>query len=109
MEKLNYHDRLMFTAITDAAIETKPENLLEFLFSKGFIDSKVVERYTVRKEVLALLHSGMPRMRVIEELSYKYCCSFEKIRGIVYNHTSDNAEFVAAFKQFRSNEKRATK
>ena len=109
MENLNYHDKLIFTAIDDAAIGIKPENLLEFLFSMGFIDSKAVERYAVRKEVIELLNSGMLMMRVIEEVSVKYCCSFEKIRGIVYNHTSDNAEFVAAFKQFRSNEKRATK
>ena len=109
MEKLNYHDELMLAALSNEVAEVQPENLLVFLLQKRLIDTQAAERYAVRKEVIELLNSGMLMVRVIEEISVKYCCSFEKIRGIVYNYTSDNAEFVAAFKQFRLNKKRATK
>lgn len=84
MKKLTSHEELISSTINDAINEAQPENIVNFLIVKGFIDIKGVERFAIRKAVADLAEGGMPRCRAMDEVSYKYCCSYEKVRGLIY-------------------------
>lgn len=86
MKKLTSHDELMSSIINDVINSHQPENIVQFLLENEFIDMKKTERFAILKEVAELVEGGMPRCRAMEEVSYKYCCSYEKVRGLVYNN-----------------------
>lgn len=85
MRKLTSYEELISSTINDAIKEAQPDNLVQFLIEEGFIHIKRVERFTILKEVAELHKNGMPRCLAMEEVSYKYCCSYEKVRGLIYN------------------------
>ena len=57
----------------------------EYIISRGLIDRRAVEREYVRTRMRRLTVEGMPRCRAMEEIADEICCSYEKVRGIIYS------------------------
>lgn len=85
MEKLVSHEELISSTINDAINGAQPDTIITLLFEKGFIDIRSVERFAIRKDVATLVEGGMTRCRAMEDVCYKYSCSYEKVRGLIYN------------------------
>lgn len=60
-----------------------PETL-RMLSERGLIDRRAAERVYVREEYCRMVRGGMLRSRATEEIADRLCCSFEKVRAIVY-------------------------
>lgn len=70
-----------------AAVEGVPGEVLERLFERGLIDLKACERLAVRGAVDRLVRQGTPRCGAMHAVAEEFCCSYEKVRGIVYDTT----------------------
>lgn len=58
----------------------------EYLMAHGLIDRRAAEREYVRERMQRLtVGEGMPRCRAMEEIADEICCSYEKVRGIIYS------------------------
>lgn len=58
--------------------------LLAELWQMGLINAKAVEAIAIKREVERLKEQGVTIRRAMEDTSYKYCCSYEKVRKIIY-------------------------
>lgn len=54
------------------------------LDNEGLIDRRALERLFARFETERLARCGMGRCRAMEEVAEQLCCSYEKVRNMVY-------------------------
>lgn len=58
--------------------------LLGRLLERGLIDLRAAERGAVRQRVAELQRSGSGRVEAMFQAAEEFCCSYEKIRSIIY-------------------------
>ncbi len=58
--------------------------LLRRLTDRGWIDMRAVERAAVRARVAELQSRGAKRVDAMYRAAEEFCCSYEKIRSIIY-------------------------
>ena len=59
------------------------------LLDGGFIDRRACERQAIRDEVQLLQQLGIPRCEALEVAASEFCCSYEKARNAIYNHSKN--------------------
>lgn len=55
------------------------------LLDGGLVDLRACERELIRAEVAELVGRGMGRIRAMDEAADRFCCSYEKVRHIIYD------------------------
>ena len=61
--------------------------LLDYLLREGIIDERKLEACAIRREVARRMAAGEKKCYAMGETAHEYCCSYEKVRGIIYrNH-----------------------
>lgn len=65
--------------------ELTSEQTIESLISRGLLDRKVCEAQAIRAETERLVRQGMPRCEAMHVTAGLFCCSYGKVRGIVYD------------------------
>jgi len=58
--------------------------LLRRLINRGLIDMRAAERGAVRERVAELQSRGAKRVDAMYQAAEEFCCSYEKIRSIIY-------------------------
>ncbi len=58
--------------------------LLGRLLDRGLIDMRAAERAAVRARVAELQSQGAKRVDAMYRVAEEFCCSYEKIRSIIY-------------------------
>ena len=79
------------TMLGSLVTENSPSSgfhLLRILESHGLIDERAAEAYYARREVLNLVRRGFGRCRAMEKVAERLCCSFAKVRKILYSKTT---------------------
>lgn len=61
------------------------ESVVRALAERGMLNRRIVEAYYVRKEMERLTHHGMTRTAAMRQIADGLCCSYEKVRGFVYD------------------------
>lgn len=77
---------------TSELIETLTENvegqgakaLLDLLCSSNLIDRRAAEALYIRRKMDELTRCGVPRCKAMRQLAGTLCCSYERVRAIVY-------------------------
>ena len=59
-------------------------NLLDYLLLEGIIDERKLEERAIRQEVARRMAQGQKKCYAMGETAHEYCCSYEKVRGIIY-------------------------
>lgn len=57
---------------------------LAHLLDRGLLDRRACEAEAIRAETERLVRQGMPRCEAMELAAERFCCSYGKVRGIVY-------------------------
>lgn len=57
---------------------------LTHLLDRGLLDRRACEAQAIRAETERLVRQGMPRCEAMELTAERFCCSYGKVRGIVY-------------------------
>lgn len=57
---------------------------VEFLLREELLDARRVEGLLIRREVAARTARGEGKCCAMEAVAEDFCCSYEKVRGIVY-------------------------
>lgn len=60
------------------------KQMLDMLCGLGLIDRRAAEAFHTRREMERLVRSGTPRCRAMHIIADRLCCSYEKVRAIVY-------------------------
>lgn len=63
---------------------------LEMLIAEGLVDRRALERCYARRRFDRLVAAGMGRCRAMDEVAHELCCSYEKVRTIIYARRSNN-------------------
>ena len=58
--------------------------LLDYLLLEGIIDERKLEERAIRQEVARRMAQGQKKRYAMGETAHEYCCSYEKVRGIIY-------------------------
>ncbi len=61
------------------------EALVKRLWSEGLLDVRALERRAIRLDVERRVRAGEGRCRAMDAVACDFCCSYEKVREIVYN------------------------
>ncbi len=59
---------------------------LEYLLHEGVLDLRRAEEAAIRREVARRIAQGEKKCYAMGETAYDYCCSYEKVRGIIYRN-----------------------
>jgi len=59
---------------------------LDRLLREGIIDLRRAEEASIRREVARRMACGQKKCYAMGETAYDYCCSYEKVRGIIYRN-----------------------
>lgn len=78
-------EKILIDSIVDEIKGQSVRKILEHLLETGLISYTACERHAIKKYVDNLVHEGEGRMRAIDTCAALFCCSFEKVRGIIYN------------------------
>ena len=80
------HDKLILAVVEQEVKGLSKQQAIELLFAKGLLSTMICERIAIRRDFEKHVSNGVPRCRAIEESSVTFCCSYEKVRGIIYNN-----------------------
>lgn len=58
--------------------------LLDYLLLEGIINERKLEERAIRQEVARRMAQGQKKCYAMGETAHEYCCSYEKVRGIIY-------------------------
>lgn len=58
--------------------------LLDYLLLEGIIDERKLEERAIRQDVARRMAQGQKKCYAMGETAHEYCCSYEKVRGIIY-------------------------
>ena len=58
--------------------------LIDYLLLEGIIDERKLEERAIRQEVARRMAQGQKKCYAMGETAHEYCCSYEKVRGIIY-------------------------
>lgn len=61
-----------------------PGKTLMHLLDRGLLDRRACEAEAIRAETERLVRQGVPRCEAMELTAERFCCSYGKVRGIVY-------------------------
>lgn len=82
------HEKQLAETILGEIRDTTPGQTLTRLFSLGLIDRRACEARAIRAETERLVRQGTPRCEAMEISARTFCCSYSKVRDILYNHTN---------------------
>lgn len=54
------------------------------LLARGLLDARACERIAIRRRVEAFERAGLLRGAAMERTAEHHCCSYEKVRAVVY-------------------------
>ena len=75
----------LLNSLFDKTHVSTPAQLLAELDKMGLIDLKAAEALYAKREVDRLVRQGRGRCRAMEDVAETLCCSYEKVRKIVYS------------------------
>lgn len=58
--------------------------VLDFLLDEGLIDDRRLEASAIRRDVARRVARGEKKCYAMGETAHDFCCSYEKVRGIIY-------------------------
>ncbi|MEG1622346.1 MAG: hypothetical protein RR330_03125 [Alistipes sp.] len=58
--------------------------VIENLLTRGLLNVTACERISIRHHVEILERQGMRRGQAMEDTAEQHCCSYEKVRSIIY-------------------------
>lgn len=59
---------------------------LAYLLREGLLDLRRAEEAAIRRDVARRTARGEKKCYAMGETAYDYCCSYEKVRGIIYRN-----------------------
>ena len=59
---------------------------LAYLLREGLLDLRRAEEAAIRRDVARRTARGEKKCHAMGETAYDYCCSYEKVRGIIYRN-----------------------
>ena len=80
------HEKQLAEALLGDLPGASPGQTLARLFSLGLIDRRACEAHAIRAETERLVRQGTPRCAAMEITARTFCCSYGKVREILYNH-----------------------
>jgi len=80
---MTYEEKLL-RSVEKEVEGLRPEAIVGHLFALGAIDRRSLEAYLIRKNVERRIRRGEGKCRAMDETAAEYCCSYEKVRSIVY-------------------------
>lgn len=75
----------MLEAIVPESGRMSGTEVLRRLVECGAVDRRSVEAAFARAEVERRVRGGEGRCRAMDEVAFELCCSYEKVRSIVYS------------------------
>lgn len=79
------HDELLLGVLLGALGDGTSRQAAVRLLELGLADRRACEALAVRAEVERLCREGVSRCGAMLLTAEKFCCSYEKVRGIFYN------------------------
>lgn len=64
----------------------RTEEAVRRLIRLGLLNRTACERLAVRDEVARLAREGIPRCEALHMAAERFCCSYEKARGLFYEN-----------------------
>lgn len=61
------------------------EKVVQELAARGMFDRRIVEAHYIRAQMRVLTAGGMTRTAAMKHLADVLCCSYEKVRSLVYD------------------------
>ena len=83
-KSLTETESLILEHLEQLFVKQYTHTLLAGLWQMGLINAKAVEAIAIKREVERLKEQGVTIRRAMEDTAYKYCCSYEKVRKIIY-------------------------
>lgn len=77
-------EKAILQQLQQALQNRTPEQIVDYLWRSSLLNRTAIERLAIRKEYNQLVKQGMARCSAMESIAAKYCCSYEKIRFIIY-------------------------
>lgn len=62
---------------------------LDYLLREGVLDLRRAEEVAIRRDVARRTARGEKKCYAMGETAYDYCCSYEKVRGIIYRNKTN--------------------
>lgn len=78
------HEQRLAEAVGEVLGPLLPKEAVERLFDEGLIDRTACERRAIGAEVRRRTAQGRPLCEAMEETAERFCCSYGKVRKIVY-------------------------
>ena len=66
--------------------ELSTTQALAYLLREGLLDLRRAEEAAIRRDVARRTARGEKKCYAMGETAYDYCCSYEKVRGIIYRN-----------------------
>lgn len=70
--------------LTASAGELNGRQMLKLMLDEGLVDRRAAEALYARAEVERMMRNGTARCRAMEYVAEELCCSYEKVRAIIY-------------------------
>ena len=80
------HDERLLEELRRETLGFSTEQALSYLLHTGILDLRRVEEVAIRREVARRMACGEKKCYAMGETAYDYCCSYEKVRGIIYRN-----------------------
>lgn len=78
------HEELLAEVITGEIRGLGEQAAVRRLIRLGLLGQTACERLAIRREVFRLAREGIPRCEALHVAAEKFCCSYEKARGLFY-------------------------
>lgn len=78
------HEELLAGAVLGEIGGLKPREVVRRLTELGLLNRTACEQLSIRSEVAQLAKAGIPRCEALHVAARKFCCSYEKARGLFY-------------------------
>lgn len=79
------HDQMLAETILGIIDGASTLDAITQLFELGLISRRNCEQHAMRTDVERLAHSGTPRCEAMHATAERFSCSYEKVRGAIYN------------------------
>lgn len=75
---------ILYRVLLAQLADRSPAEAAARLLALGLADRKACEALAVREEYRRLCLEGIPRCEAMYRTAERFCCSYEKVRSIVY-------------------------
>lgn len=82
---MNTTERKLLTSLLSSVPSGNLHDAVNAMWQRGLLNRVAIERLYIQNEVNRRVRGGEAKMRAIEQISSELGCSYEKVRGVVYN------------------------